>query len=227
MNEEAEGNGSTWLYVAPTLHDAGLVNYPGLASVTERDRVKIEKPPLEPTRLRRGLDDRRVEGVILEMGRGWPGRHQLVATLGLLGRYHVIYYWPEEAAVERIDSHRLAHYWALWVRAKIYMRRNPMRELLTGAEVNLVVATEKERGLDVKARATEILADPRPGRLKTDADGHVPGWGVYLRTDYWAPIETGGSYGHTCYVAKELAARSDEFVCLMANRFALRSISIA
>jgi glycosyltransferase involved in cell wall biosynthesis/ubiquinone/menaquinone biosynthesis C-methylase UbiE len=221
VNEEAEGNGSTWLYVAPTLHDAGLVNYPGLASVTERDRVKIEKPPLEPTRLRRGLDDRRVEGVILEMGRGWPGRHQLVATLGLLGRYHVIYYWPEEAAAERIDSHRLAHYWALWVRAKIYMRRNPMRELLTGAEVNLVVATEKERGLDVKARATEILADPRPGRLKTDADGHVPGWGVYLRTDYWAPIETGGSYGHTCYVAKELAARSDEFVCLMANRFAL------
>ncbi len=146
MNEEAEGNGSTWLYVAPTLHDAGLVNYPGLASVTERDRVKIEKPPLEPTRLRRGLDDRRVEGVILEMGRGWPGRHQLVATLGLLGRYHVIYYWPEEAAVERVDSHRLAHYWALWARAKIYMRRHPMRDLLTGAEVNLVVATEENGG---------------------------------------------------------------------------------
>ena len=51
--------------------------------------------------------------------------------------------------------------------------------------------------------------------------GTLPGWGVYLRTDFWAPIETGGSYGHTCYVAKELAEVTDHFVCVMANRFAL------
>ncbi len=33
------------------------------------------------------------------------------------------------------------------------------------------------------------------------------GGGLYLRTDFWAQITSGGSYGHTCYVAKELAAR--------------------
>ena len=30
--------------------------------------------------------------------------------------------------------------------------------------------------------------------------------GLYLRTDFWVRIMSGGSYGHTCYVAKELAA---------------------
>ncbi|PYQ96141.1 MAG: hypothetical protein DMF97_15840, partial [Acidobacteria bacterium] len=47
----------------------------------------------------------------------------------------------------------------------------------------------------------------------------IPGCGLYLRTDFWAPIVSGGSYGHTCYVAKELAAVTESFVCFMANRF--------
>ena len=59
------------------------------------------------------------------------------------------------------------------------------------------------------------------GQNAPDSDHRVQGVGVYLRTDYWAPIKTGGSYGHTCYVAKELAATTDRFVCFMANRFAL------
>jgi len=53
------------------------------------------------------------------------------------------------------------------------------------------------------------------------AEAVVPGLGVYLRTDFWAQITSGGSYGHTCYVAKELAAATGQFVCLMGNRFGL------
>src|SRR5262245_1978138 len=49
----------------------------------------------------------------------------------------------------------------------------------------------------------------------------ISGCGVYMRTDFWAPIVSGGSYGHTCYVAKELAAVTHSFVCFMANRFPL------
>ena len=49
----------------------------------------------------------------------------------------------------------------------------------------------------------------------------IRGCGVYLRTDFWAPIVSGGSYGHTCYVAKELAAVTESFVCFMANPFPL------
>jgi glycosyltransferase involved in cell wall biosynthesis len=47
------------------------------------------------------------------------------------------------------------------------------------------------------------------------------GLGVYLRTDFWARISTGGSYGHTCYVAKELARTTERFTCLMPHRYVL------
>lgn len=49
----------------------------------------------------------------------------------------------------------------------------------------------------------------------------IAGCGVYLRTDFWSRIESGGSYGHTCYVAKELAAVTERFVCFMAHRYRL------
>jgi len=49
----------------------------------------------------------------------------------------------------------------------------------------------------------------------------VPGPGAYLRTDYWARINTGGSYGHTCYVAKELAAATQQMCCFMPHRYVL------
>jgi glycosyltransferase involved in cell wall biosynthesis/ubiquinone/menaquinone biosynthesis C-methylase UbiE len=54
-----------------------------------------------------------------------------------------------------------------------------------------------------------------------DTQHPIRGCGVYLRTDFWNPIVSGGSYGHTCYVAKELAAVTESFVCFMASRFPL------
>lgn len=52
-------------------------------------------------------------------------------------------------------------------------------------------------------------------------DSPIPGTGIYIRTDYWARLVSGGSYGHTCYVAKELSAVTQQFNCLMASNFAL------
>jgi len=49
----------------------------------------------------------------------------------------------------------------------------------------------------------------------------VPGIGVYLRTDYWNRITSGGSYGHTCYVAKELSRTTERLICLMAQPYPL------
>jgi len=54
-----------------------------------------------------------------------------------------------------------------------------------------------------------------------DPQHPIRGYGVYLRMDFWAPIVSGGSYGHTCYVAKELARVTESFACFMANRFPL------
>ncbi len=73
-------------------------------------------------------------------------------------------------------------------------------------------------------RAARLAAKPIPFQKfadRPDQAHRIHGCGVYLRTDFWSPIVSGGSYGHTCYVAKELAAVTESFVCFMANRFPL------
>src|SRR5207248_1237001 len=49
----------------------------------------------------------------------------------------------------------------------------------------------------------------------------VSGTGVYLRTDFWHPITSGGSYGHTSYLAKALASTTDKLICLVPYHFEL------
>jgi glycosyltransferase involved in cell wall biosynthesis len=56
------------------------------------------------------------------------------------------------------------------------------------------------------------------GRAPTP-EAPLRGTGVYVRTDYWAQLVSGGSYGHTCYVAKELARVTEKFTCLMGSRY--------
>ncbi|WP_052014821.1 methyltransferase domain-containing protein [Desulfovibrio sp. X2] len=55
----------------------------------------------------------------------------------------------------------------------------------------------------------------RQGALRLDAPG------AYLRLDYWARISSGGSYGHTCYVAHELNRARPGLTCYMAHGYDL------
>jgi glycosyltransferase involved in cell wall biosynthesis len=68
--------------------------------------------------------------------------------------------------------------------------------------------------------APAVVAFDRATALPTH-DDPIEGAGVYLRTAYWAHLISGGSYGHTAYVAAELARVTERFVCLMGTRFAL------
>jgi glycosyltransferase involved in cell wall biosynthesis len=72
-------------------------------------------------------------------------------------------------------------------------------------------------------RELDAKSSPVPFRLPQPPTVELPisGTGVYLRLDYWAPLVSGGSYGHTCYQAKSLAKLSQDFVALTANRFRL------
>jgi len=77
----------------------------------------------------------------------------------------------------------------------------------------------------IEAQLNAVLADAAPVAPAFTSpptpDRPASGLGVYLRTDFWARINTGGSYGHTCYVAKELARTSERFTCLMPYRYVL------
>ena len=87
---------------------------------------------------------------------------------------------------------------------------DPRRSLSPGrvAELDALIAEASPVPFPV------LAYDPTPR-------SRIVGCGIYLRTDFWAKIESGGSYGHTCYVAKELAAVTERFVAFMAHRYRL------
>ena len=58
----------------------------------------------------------------------------------------------------------------------------------------------------------------KPARAPTPQD-RLTGPGVYLRLDFWAPLTSGGSYGHTVYQAKALSRTTQDFVAIVSNPF--------
>lgn len=216
--------GRRWLYVGSTLTEGGvLTDAAQLEGLTERHKVELEAPPLStigsvPT----AVADAGVDGVVFELQRGWPGRTQLVDAAKLLrAGKQVLLHWPKEGAVEVVDRQRLLGHGGVWIAAALWRARH--REGVVPPPQNdlqMLTASESELETEMRSQAQELLDAPRPAPLAVSG-GRVKGPGAYLRTDYWAPIVTGGSYGHTCYVAAGLAARSDGFVAFMANRFDL------
>ncbi|MEO8095102.1 MAG: glycosyltransferase, partial [Pseudolysinimonas sp.] len=54
----------------------------------------------------------------------------------------------------------------------------------------------------------------------------IPGTAAYFRFDFWTDyatggLKSGGSYGHTCYVAKELHALTRGLVCFLPSPYSL------
>ncbi len=213
------------LYVTSDLQHATRLDEPRLLGTSERHRLSLARvsrgtrAPATSALAASGGD-----GVVLEMSRGWPGRVHLRMARRLLdeGR-RVWFYWPEEQAVEVVDRERLRSLWRLWAAAKAY---GGARRLLGGrpaVDHGGGTASEIEarhlRALDAAIEQARPAGWPW-ARVPGPRDP-LPGTGVYLRTDFWAPITSGGSYGHTCFVAQELAAVTEHVTCLMAHRFPL------
>lgn len=114
------------------------------------------------------------------------------------------------------------------VRPYYYHLRNlPMRLVAAQPAPALANARDQESAWgEVRLRElTELNRNASPNRLglgfAPSAETKLSGLGLYLRTDFWAKITSGGSYGHTCYVAKELAASTEQFAAFMAHRYTM------
>ena len=139
-------------------------------------------------------------------------------------------HWPNEQAVESVDAERL-HSLQRHRQAVIALERvgRPMHRVMESWQRIRPGLRWMYRGAfpvrryDLLAQLERMSLDARPVPFH-DLAG-VPtsssrlAAGLYLRTDFWARITSGGSYGHTCYVAKELATLTDRFVCLLPQRY--------
>ncbi len=101
--------------------------------------------------------------------------------------------------------------------AKYVLLHGVPEEMQTGVSFQRIKRAMREADeLGVDAAAVPFELDDVPSSLRP-----LSGAGLYLRTDYWAKITSGGSYGHTCYVARSLDRATERFFCLMAQPFPL------
>ncbi len=229
------------LYLRPTGELAVLDNA-SLDATTERHKLALiattyaaQGDPAEALRA-----DDTLRGLVIEMYVGWLGRDGLSLARTALSRGRRVWlYWPEEQAVECVDAERTRSFWRHWVFITFLQRivvpanraivatiaairavPHAVKEWLREQVPNEWIRRRRSRRI---VNALFDLIDPKAFTLQAAPDpAHkIAGTGVYIRTDFWAKIESGGSYGHTCYVVKELARVTEDFVCFMAHRFAL------
>jgi glycosyltransferase involved in cell wall biosynthesis/ubiquinone/menaquinone biosynthesis C-methylase UbiE len=212
------------LYVGDDLARTAIARCAGLADTTERHRVALIVPALanhrDPLSELQNRPD--LLGAVVEMMRGWPGSsHLRFASRVLRQGRRVWFHWPRESAVECVDRERLRSYWAQWAAATAFRARRRVTSALGGGERGIdrqaVIGRTRTALVQLAANVQPIASDA----FALAASPRVAGLGAYLRTDYWVTLTSGGSYGHTCYVAKELAATTDRLICFLANRYPL------
>ena len=223
---------SRYLYVAPTLKAVGLLRDDRLAATTERHRLAIVPPAMKyEADIRRALKaEENLDGVVLALTKGFLERSQLaVARESLARKLRVWLYWPQEEALECLDRERLKSARLHWLavnalqRTAVPLGRWVIRSRRVRPAMRWIYRGEfPVRRFDVLDKLTALAEAARPVPLVPDRSRRrMHGCGMYLRTDFWTTITSGGSYGHTCYVMKELAASTDDFVGMVTQPYAL------
>jgi glycosyltransferase involved in cell wall biosynthesis/SAM-dependent methyltransferase len=221
-----------YLYLVPGIGRAGFVETDALSTATERHAVRLEVSQLrEQASEANGVAfPEGIEGVVLQPITGILGRGELRTAARVLARGLPLWaFWPSEQMVERIDDERLSslrrHGVAQAALKKVAVVSRPFDALR-----RLPTALGWAYRARFKVRPREVV-DSINGRFEVAhpvsftgdrwRGAGMSGGGIYFRADYWNHITSGGSYGHTCYVAKELRDSSTELVCLLAQRYPL------
>ena len=229
-----------YLYVAPSLDRGGRIFDHRLVALEERHKVTLHLPKLEPLEPLLDQGDRQaMAGVIVASIRGLPSAEQLdLASKYLSEGFAVFIYFPREKAIERADQDRIRTFRRHWTFVRAYCKYVGHTSWLKLMETPQVEPPEDSAPtvLDPNSaqqleqvcdfELNQIIADAQPVAMDGQthngaASGPQGGMGCYLRLDFWAPIISGGSYGHTCYVAQSLAKSSDSFHSVMANHMDL------
>lgn len=238
-----------YLCVNATFDLIGCIHDNRLADFTERHKAILGVDWTENGDIRKAMPKVTDAGVVLVANEGWLGRPQIRFCRDMLRRGFKTYvYWPNEHAVEVVDDAKLRSLWKLWVAVKSFQLSGKVDRLKQRVRQKLAdlkkpkapppapVVTEAPvappappTDLRVTAIVDEVrllmehaapIPLPLDGRIPTSGD-RLPGTGLYLRTDYWVRISSGGSYGHTAYVARSLRKVTEKLTCIFPFRFDL------
>lgn len=224
----------SYLYVC---HDGrrGVYKSTVIQSFSERHHIEIEVPNCFSTS-KDLLDDLEgYAGVILQLDTGWAGRLSIryakkILSLGL----PIYFHWPNEKALEHVDQNHLDSFRRLlWVVSFFRVLRKLLRKVsgkdlvreISSIDENIneknLVTLHSDRMNALISAAT--LSEPKNLKdiLPVDSVPRVMGQGVYVRLNYWDEICSGGSVGHTAYVAKNLAERSERLLCITGTHYSL------
>lgn len=242
--QEQVGAGPACLYVDPELAACARFRDERLDGFSERHHFTMrEQLRFEPfSDLGEALNKQDASALIVVLPTGLPSRSRIrLLREGLKRELDTFVYWPAEDAIERVDDERLSSFvrhrifYLAWNR--LHHLRGRARALLgrsgdltNGDPAGIPAMPGTGEGLMEKPQAAPLAAQlSRLAKQAAPVDFHadalaaspLPGTGVYLRLDFWAKLTCGGSYGHTCYQAAALAERSEDFVCVLAQRYAL------
>jgi len=226
---------SEYLYIGPRADSVATLTTDALDATTERHHMVLgvdgemtAANPIDEINRRSG-----VAGVVIGLTSGIPDRIRLSMAAGALKRgLRVWLYWPNEQAVECVDDERMRSL-QRHRQAVIAMERlgRPLHRAMESWQRIRPGLRWIYRGMfpvrrdDLLSQLERWSLDARPvpfRRLdRVPSEASRIDAGLYLRTDFWVRISSGGSYGHTCYVAKELAAVSNRFACLLPQRYDL------
>jgi glycosyltransferase involved in cell wall biosynthesis/ubiquinone/menaquinone biosynthesis C-methylase UbiE len=206
-----------YLYYDTTERMGGTIQA-DLSSLTERHRVVLKAPTLSRLKATAWLAQKpHLRGLVMALRRGWLRRREMALARRVLrsGR-RVWLYWPHENAIECLDDERLRSLRRHWL---LVMTAFSLQRLLFNRS-NLVLKPSR-----AFVDLDELAARVAPVRMALSDDPtanlRVPGTGVYLRTDFWVKLDSGGSYTHTCYVAKNLSATTERLVCFLPHSYGL------
>jgi glycosyltransferase involved in cell wall biosynthesis/ubiquinone/menaquinone biosynthesis C-methylase UbiE len=239
-----------YLIVDENLRMAGTFQNEMLCNFTERHKLDLGQIPCDTvfdlSRKRFHPDH---AGVVFQMNQGIPGNAQLRVFNRLLSEgCPVFLYWPGEKTIECLAVEDLRCYRSLWILNKAYPLKTIISRLkrFPRSTARMAKAILRRDGQAMGFYAAHVFTNiyepkseahiiqelnlllnkslPVPfsdQKVCVTKENPFVGRGIYLRTDFWAKISSGGSYGHTCYVAKELNETSSQFLCIMAHDYSL------
>jgi len=216
-----------------------------LSQFTERHEFNLGDVKTERQWDASAEDARRAAALIFVLQSGLASRSVLrTANQGLYRGQSVYFYWPEEASIEVIDSERLRSFrrlrlaaiafrLAMSVKQRAKNLRHPVafsRRIVgrwrSSYRWKCAIASVDSLARDNVDSLARGKIEPIPAQFidpqRLPSPQHpIPGKGLYVRLDYWAKLTAGGSYGHTCFVAKSESRVTEHFECIVAQPYPL------